>query len=116
MLKLIAATILLIAFYVLWWSVSFAELHWALLAALLLAVSAGLYLGKRWGAYLWFGLAVGTTLWWFAVLARVVESGWPYQGFTDSAISLLPGLFLLGLCVAGSVLVYRRIIRGNNAP
>ena len=73
-------------------------------------------MGRRWGAYLWFLLAVGTTLWWLAGLAHVIESGWPHSGILDSIISLLPGLFLTGVCVSGIVLIYGKEFKRGRAP
>ena len=115
-IRMIAAATALACFYLLWWTVSFAQPLWALLAVALLVASAGLLLGRRWGAYLWFLLAVGTTLWWLASLARIIESGWPHTGLWDSTISLLPGLFLTGVCISGIVLIYRKEFKRGRAP
>jgi hypothetical protein len=114
-LRLIAAGTALAAFYFLWWSMSFAQPLWAILSFALLAASPGLFLGKRWAAYLWFLFAVGTTLWWLAVLARTIESGWPHAGIADTVISLLPGLLLCFVCVSGIVLIWRESKR-RRAP
>ena len=115
-IRYIAAATALAGFYLLWWTVSFAQPLSALFAVALLVASAGLFLGRRWGAYLWFLLAVGTTLWWLAGLARVIESGWPYSSVLDSTISILPGLLLTGVCISGIVLIYRKEFKRERAP
>jgi len=115
-IRYIAAVTALAGFYLLWWTVSFAQTLLALFAIGLLLASAGLFLGHRWGAYLWFLFAVGITLWWLAGLAHVVESGWPFSGVLDSTISLLPGLLLIGVCISGIVLIYRKEFKRERAP
>jgi hypothetical protein len=82
---------------------------WALVCGL------GLLVHRSWAAYLWYGLALFTSVSWIWALVGVVRSGWPYSDAFRSAISLLPGVCILAICGFGSVAVARQFRRLSTA-
>jgi len=81
---------------------------WALVCGL------GLLVHRSWAAYLWYGLALFTSVSWTWAVVGVARSGWPYSDEFRSAISLLPGVCILAICGFGSVAVARQFRRRSS--
>ena len=62
---------------------------------------------KRSGRYPFFVVAGLIVFWWIRTILGIVDEGWPHMGPLSSAISLVPGLLLISVCIFGSVYVYR---------
>ena len=88
---------------------------WWFAGAAFVVCAAGLFLGKRWGALLWYAIALTVSCAWLVSVVRVALDGWPYPGVLESLISLVPGLLLLLVCVGGSVAVARDFRRARHA-
>jgi hypothetical protein len=112
--KLLAALLVLYAAYVAWWAIAASTPLWLAASVIGFITATGLFARKRWAQYLWHALAACVTLAWVVELARVVQSGWPYQDTVSSVISLVPGLFLLVICGGGSFVVARHYRMGSN--
>jgi len=113
--RILAAFLVIVAGYVAWWSISSAEFLWLVAAGLALVAAVGLFMRKRWGQYLWYLIALTTAVLWVVTVVRVAISGWPYDDFASSVISLIPGLLLLTVCIFGSIAVTRQFRGGTNA-
>lgn len=116
-ITLLAGLLLAVAGYLAWWAVSFEQFFWLLPAAIALVAAVGLFLRKRWSQYLWFAIALSASGFWLVSVARsTARAGWLYSDWLSSLISLVPGLFLLALCIAGSIAVYKHFRSEVNAP
>lgn len=104
-LKFLAVLLVLIAGYLCWWAMEHSAAIWFLAASILLLCGVGLSLRRYWASYLWYSLAIGTSLWWVFTISRLALHGWPVHGAEDTIISLLPGMLLLVVCIGGSLAV-----------
>lgn len=87
--------------------------HWttALFGVVALLTAGGLLFLKLWAKYLAYIFAAGLSLSWVYAVWQVSVRGWPYSDWFRTALSLVPGAFLLLICVGGSYVVhgqYRR--------
>jgi hypothetical protein len=114
-LRLLSGFLVLVAAYLVWWSVVHDHLPWLAGAALMVVAAVGLWMGKNWAEYLWHGIAAATVVLWVVMVVRVALSGWPYSDPLSSVISLIPGLLLVLICISGSIVVRRQYGRRSSA-
>ena len=114
-IKLLALFLLVISAYLGWWSVSTQAFLLLFPATISLIAAVGLFLSKRWSQYLWHVIAIVVSLSWFVSIIRLALSGWPYDNTISSAISLVPGLFLVAVCAGGSAVVTKHFRGKQNA-
>ena|SRR5882672_3844965 len=114
-IKTLAAFLVVVSAYLGWWAVSSAVLLWLLPSVVALVAAVGLLLHKSWAPYLWYAIALTASLLWLVSVVREAFSGWPHERLLDSAISLLPGLFLVTVCAFGSLAVFRSFRGGTSA-
>ena len=114
-IRLLSALLVLVAGYLTWWSVTYAQFLWLAGAAVALVTAVGLLLHRRWAQYLWYAIALAVSTVWVIVTVHVSITGWPYDDIVSSFISLVPGMLLLALCVFGSIAVRRHFRRGTDA-
>ena len=113
--RALAVLLLLTASYLGWWSIAYGQYLWLAAAAVSVAAAFGLILRKRWGAYLWYLIALTASVLWFVVVVQVAISGWPYPDLVSSVISLVPGMALLAVCAFGTIAVARYFRGTRNA-
>jgi hypothetical protein len=84
--------------------------HWitAGLGGIALLTAGGLVALKIWAKYLAYLFAAGLALSWVYGVWQVAAHGWPYSDALHTAVSLIPGAFLLLLCAGGSYVVHRQ--------
>jgi hypothetical protein len=106
-MKVVAVSLFAISFYLIWWASSYKQFQWLLISILFIAIASGLFLYKKWAAYLWYFFALVGTL--FLIIRNLLLAiqGWPIQGTSQAIISLFPGQCFITICVLGSVVVYR---------
>lgn len=106
-IRLMAAVLTVVAAYYVWDAFQSRALPWLALPAVLLFVAIGLASQRKWGAVVWYVFAAGASSWWVISVAKLAWSGWPYSDSLQSAISVIPGVFLVSFCVLGSIVVRR---------
>ena len=85
--------------------------QWAtgFLGVVAVAAASGLLLLKAWAQYLAYLFATGLALsWLYAVWLSVARGAWPYANRLTTALSLIPGVCLLAVCVGGAYVVHRQ--------
>ena len=83
------------------------SLLFAAICALSVASAVLLVLRKRFARYPFFVVAGLIAFWWSWTILGIIDEGWPHMDPLSSAISLVPGLLLISVCIFGSVYVYR---------
>ena len=106
-IQLLSIFLLIVAGYVGWWSITYAQLLWLPVAAVALIGSVGLFLHRRWAQYLWYVIALTASVLLLVTAVRIAISDWPYDDLVSFVISLAPGLLLLVVCISGSIAVTR---------
>jgi hypothetical protein len=111
--KVFASILISLAAYLVLWALKNASITWLIAALLPLVCGLGLFFRRGWAAYLWYVLAVGSSIWWLGSVIYLAVQGWPVEGRAPTIISLLPGAFLLAACLAGSIVVRRQARAGG---
>ena len=111
-IKLLAAFLFLVSFYIASWSISHSTWLWLMPSLIAITDAVGLLLRKRWSAYLWYAIALTVVVSWSFFIGQLLFSGWPRESTLRIAISLIPGISLLAVCVGGSVAVRKHILKG----
>lgn len=107
MLNLLALLLLGLAAYLGWWAAAFEAPWWWVATAAAAVTSFGLFRRRTWAQIAWHAIALIVSLSWLASVLRVALSGWPYTDVSSNLISLVPGLLLVAVCAAGSLVVRR---------
>jgi hypothetical protein len=71
------------------------------------AAAVGLWLRRPWSRWIVYLIAAGLCLYFTRYLWRLVQAGWPYEDWTRSVVSLLPGSVLLVFGIGAAVHVGR---------
>jgi len=106
-LNLVALVLSGFAVYLGWWAVAFAAPLWWLASAVTGIAAYGLFRRAGWAQFAWHTIALLVSLAWVASVVHTAMVGWPYASVASSVISLVPGLLLLVVCEAGSLVVAR---------
>jgi hypothetical protein len=106
-MKIVAIFLFSIVCYLTWWSVFYNQFQWLPVSFVFFINAIGLFLHKKWAAYIWFVFAVGATLYWVIRILLLVIHGWPVGGVKLTLISLFPGICFITICMVGSFLVLR---------
>jgi len=82
--------------------------HWAywVWAGVSLVSAIGLAMMKPWSRFPIYILSLVTALYWLYVIWSVWKSGWPYDDTVKTAISLIPGVLLVVVCMGASWFVF----------
>jgi hypothetical protein len=78
-----------------------------LVAGICGAAAVGLWLRRPWSRWIVYLIAAGLCLYFTWYLWRLVQAGWPYEDWTRSVVSLLPGSVLLVFGIGAAVHVGR---------
>jgi hypothetical protein len=105
--KVLGVLLIAVSGYLGWWSISHAAWLWLVPSVFAFLGAIGLFLHKRWGSYIWHAIALIVSVWWLQSIVRFLFSGWPEASWLNIGISLTPGLFLLVVCVGGSIVVVK---------
>jgi len=116
LVKSIAVLLLVSGTYLAWWGTANSSSLWLLGSVVAFVCSFGLFQSKRWACHLWYAIAGACSAAWVLSVAQVLLSGWPYDSWLQSAISLVPGALLLVVLAGGSVAVARHYRSKQNAP
>lgn len=84
--------------------------HWfgIALAAVSVAAGIGLWLGKPWSQYLVHVVSfVVAGQWLWAAISYYSMTGWPSEKTFGHMIALIPGLCIVALSIASSILAFR---------
>lgn len=107
MLRIVAIILIFYAAFSLWSAVAY---HTALplVGGALAAIAAvGVWLRRGWARYTVFAVSSLFVLSWLWVTVSVALRGWPYETWSSSIVALLPGLVLVALVVALSIVAHR---------
>jgi hypothetical protein len=108
MIALVAALLAVYGAYAAWAALASHTLVWLPLAFLALLGAVGLFFNQPWSRYLVYVVSLLAVSAWVIGFAGNVNRGlWPYPDPLSSAISLVPGLLLITLRLASSLLVGR---------
>ena len=77
------------------------------LTILYIFAAISLYLRKNWSKYLVYLISAFTSGTWLLAIWVIVENGWPHSSIQASIISLVPGCFLLTVCICSSLIVHK---------
>ncbi len=112
MIPLVAVLLAVYGAYIVWVALESHTLLWLPSAFLALVAGGGLLLNQRWSRYLVYLVSLLTvSAWVIAFVGNVNRGLWPYPNPLSSAISLIPGLLLITLCLASSLLVAKHFRR-----
>ena len=116
LVKSVAILLLVIGAYLAWWGLANSSSLWLLGSAVAFVCSFGLFRRARWAQYLWHAIAGACSAAWVLSVMRTAHSGWPYDNWLQSAISLVPGMLLLVVLAVCSVAVAKHYRSKQNAP
>lgn len=117
MILLVAVLLAVYGAYVAWAAFESRMLVWLSLAFLALVGAAGLFLNRGWSRYFVYLVSLlVVSAWVIGFVGNVNRGLWPYPNPLASAISLVPGLLLVALCVASSLRVARHFKSVSDKP
>ena len=112
MIPLVAVLLAVYGAYIVWVAFESHTLLWLPLAFLALVAAVGLLLNQRWSRYLVYSVSLFiVSAWVIGFVGNVNRGFWPYPNPFSSAISLIPGMLLITVCLASCLLVARHFRR-----
>jgi len=109
MLYVISAFIFIYSVYTAWLGSENNDLTQCLFAGFYFLGGFGLIFKKMWSKYVVYLVAALMVRNWWYPLWEAHEIDWPFHVTNETILPLLPGLFLIMLCLCGCIVVHREI-------
>lgn len=106
-INIIALYLFLLAASIGFWVILSSNWIWSIAAIAGFVASAGLFMRKRWGQYLWYLIAFFASAGWITMTVYTLSNSINpiFEHLDQLIISLMPGIFWLFSWIAGSYVV-----------